>query len=90
VNWKWLLVFPVAAFIVGTPVRAPALLPPIPEIEDPICDYAGATENYLLAYAYLREAPARSRALLDRAESERALCYLNTSVLRGRIEQLRK
>jgi hypothetical protein len=89
VSWKWLLVFPLAALIVGAPVMPPRMREPIPEIDDLICDYSAAKENYLLAYAYAREAPSRSLALLTRSEQERMNCAADTSTLRSRILELR-
>ena len=87
-RWRWLLVFPLAALVTGTQVRAPKLREPIPELDDPICDYPAAKENFLLAYAYAGEAPARSHGLLQQAEEERNLCAADTSVLRSRITEL--
>jgi hypothetical protein len=90
VSWRWLLPFPCAALILGTPVVAPQLQEALPRLEDPICNYASATENYLLAYAYSRETPAHALALLESAEHERELCAGDSTSLATRIDALRK
>ena len=61
-HWRWLVPFPLAAFLCGEAVQAPRLRPPLPPWGE-CADYEGARQRYLLAHAYAIESPAFARQL---------------------------
>ena len=71
-SWKLFLPMLIAACLLGHPVRAPRLREAIPEFADPRCDYAGARDLYLTAYAYSREIPEVAMKFALSAEQELA------------------
>ena len=88
-SWKLFLPMLIAACLLGHPVRAPRLREAIPEFADPRCDYAGARDLYLTAYAYSREIPEVAMKFALSAEQELAHCAAEHAALSARIANLK-
>jgi hypothetical protein len=64
-HWRWFVPFPLAAFLCGQAVRAPALKPALEAVSPGCPGYEQARASYLLAYGYRLEEPARSRSYVN-------------------------
>lgn len=90
-HWRWLLPFPVAAFLCGEAVQAPRLVAPLARTSETCATYAAARERYLFAYANAWSQPAASRELLGEMEGLLQGCVgPETAALRVRAEALRR
>ena len=78
-----------AALLLGSPASAPRLAEVIPREIDAACDYDGALNSYLLAYAYARENQAVAAKFLSAAEAELGSCTNAHAVLKARLRRLR-
>ncbi|HEY8278765.1 MAG TPA: hypothetical protein VIH99_04035 [Bdellovibrionota bacterium] len=90
-SWRTLLALPLSAWLLGETLRPPRLEARLPLHERRSgCDYPWAMRTYLQAYARKEERRRIALQLLHAAESERRLCKDDTTLLRERIEGLRK
>lgn len=88
--WRYALILPLAALLLGQPLIAPKRKPAIPSLQDGSCNYAFAVKNYFQAYAYAAENRATALKFLRASERERSACSEDTSALAQRIAALKK
>jgi hypothetical protein len=84
----WLLLFPYASILAGTPIHAPHLREKIPATS---CrQHETALELYLLAYAWAAEDASQSARIAEQAAGRLEACGPEEALLRERLRRLKE